>query len=62
MVPPLIPADGPLRIALLLESDGPGGAEVMLLHLAEELRRRGHQVLPIGPAGRAGWLGACPDA
>ncbi|HEY9514722.1 MAG TPA: glycosyltransferase family 4 protein [Gemmatimonadaceae bacterium] len=57
MVPPLIPADGPLRIALLLESDGPGGAEVMLLHLAEELRRRGHQVLPIGPAGRAGWLG-----
>jgi glycosyltransferase involved in cell wall biosynthesis len=30
----------------------------MLLNLAEELRRRGHEVLPIGPAGRAGWLGA----
>ncbi len=49
---------GALRIALLLESDGPGGAEVMLLHLAEELRRRGHEVLPVGPANRTGWLGA----
>ena len=57
MVSPLIPAEGPLRVALLLESDGPGGAETMLLNLAEELRRRGHEVLPIGPAGRAGWLG-----
>ncbi len=44
-------------IALLLESDGPGGAEYMLLHLAEELRRRGHDVLPVGPADRSGWLG-----
>jgi glycosyltransferase involved in cell wall biosynthesis len=49
-------ADRPLRIAMMLESDGPGGAEVMVLHLAEELRRRGHFVLPIGPAGRTGWL------
>ena len=57
MVSPLIPAQGPLRVALLLESDGPGGAETMLLNLADELRRRGHEVLPIGPAGRAGWLG-----
>lgn len=57
MVSPLIPAHGPLRVALLLESDGPGGAETMLLNLADELRRRGHEVLPIGPAGRAGWLG-----
>ncbi|HEX6533142.1 MAG TPA: glycosyltransferase family 4 protein [Gemmatimonadaceae bacterium] len=48
----------PMRIALMLESDGPGGAEVMLLHLAEELRRRGHEVLPVGPANRVGWLGA----
>ena len=57
MVSPVIPAEGPLRVALLLESDGPGGAETMLLNLGEELRRRGHEVLPIGPAGRAGWLG-----
>jgi glycosyltransferase involved in cell wall biosynthesis len=43
-------------IALLLESDGPGGAEQMLLHLAEELRRRGHEVVPVGPAAGCGWL------
>lgn len=47
----------PLRIALMLESDGPGGAEMMLLQLAGELRRRGHAVLPVGPADRVGWLG-----
>src|SRR5581483_9678464 len=46
----------PLRVALLLESDGPGGAEMMLLHLAEELRRRGHEVLPVGPDNKSGWL------
>lgn len=46
----------PLRVALMLESDGPGGAEVMLLHLAEELRRRGHSVLPVGPRDGSGWL------
>jgi len=44
------------RIALLIESDGPGGAEVMLLHLAEEMRRRGHSVLHVGPEHGAGWL------
>jgi glycosyltransferase involved in cell wall biosynthesis len=49
-------ADRPLRIAMMLESDGPGGAEVMVLRLSEELRQRGHSVLPIGPAGRTGWL------
>jgi glycosyltransferase involved in cell wall biosynthesis len=43
-------------IALMLESDGPGGAEQMLLHLAEELRRRGHEVVPVGPATGCGWL------
>ena len=31
-----IAADGPLRIALMLETDGPGGAESVLLQLAEE--------------------------
>jgi glycosyltransferase involved in cell wall biosynthesis len=45
-------------IALMLESDGPGGAEHMLLHLAEELRRRGHDVVPVGPAQGRGWLAA----
>ncbi len=58
MVPPLILPEGPLRVALLLESDGPGGAETMLLNLGEELRRRGHEVLPIGPADKSGWLAA----
>jgi glycosyltransferase involved in cell wall biosynthesis len=43
-------------IALMLESDGPGGAEVLLLQLAEELRRRGHDVVPVGPERGVGWL------
>lgn len=45
-----------MRVAMLLESDGPGGAERMLLHLAEELRRRGHWVSPVGPVEGCGWL------
>jgi glycosyltransferase involved in cell wall biosynthesis len=45
-----------LRIALLCESGEPGGAERMLLQLAEELRRRGHDVLPLGPVGADPWL------
>lgn len=49
---------GPARIALMLESDGPGGAETMLLHLAEALRARGHTVCPVGPAEGEGWLPA----
>jgi hypothetical protein len=51
-------ADAPqaLRIAIMIETDGPGGAEVMLLQLSEELKRRGHQVTPIGPEKGAGWL------
>lgn len=48
----------PLRIAMMLESDGPGGAEVVVLHLAEELRRRGHTIIPVGPRQGVGWLGA----
>jgi glycosyltransferase involved in cell wall biosynthesis len=43
-------------IALMLESDGPGGAETLLLHLAGELRRRGHEVVPVGPDDGCGWL------
>ncbi len=48
----------PRTIALMLESDGPGGAEVLLLQLAEELRRRGHTIVPVGPEHGVGWLGA----
>jgi glycosyltransferase involved in cell wall biosynthesis len=43
-------------VALLLESDGPGGAEYMVLRLALELRERGYRVCPIGPAAGCGWL------
>lgn len=46
-----------LRIAMMLESDGPGGAEMMVLRLSEELRRGGHTVVPVGPARGVGWLG-----
>jgi glycosyltransferase involved in cell wall biosynthesis len=45
-------------VALMIESDGPGGAERMLLQLAGELRRRGHTVVPVGPAVGCGWLAA----
>ena len=47
----------PRRIALMLESDGPGGAETMLMQMAEELRRRGHHVVCVGPDNGCGWLG-----
>ncbi|HEV7594618.1 MAG TPA: glycosyltransferase family 4 protein [Gemmatimonadaceae bacterium] len=46
-----------LRIAMMLESDGPGGAEMMVFRLSEELRERGHTILPVGPANGIGWLG-----
>jgi glycosyltransferase involved in cell wall biosynthesis len=46
-----------LRIAMMLESDGPGGAEMMVFRLSEELRRRGHTIVPVGPANGIGWLG-----
>ena len=45
-------------VALMIESDGPGGAEIVLLHLAEGLRSRGFRVLPILPSDGCGWLGA----
>ncbi|PYO47010.1 MAG: hypothetical protein DMD72_11210 [Gemmatimonadetes bacterium] len=47
----------PLRIAMMLESDGPGGAEMMVFRLSEELRRRGHVIVPVGPKHGIGWLG-----
>ena len=46
----------PLRIAMMLESDGPGGAEMMIFRLAQQLRERGHTVVPVGPADGCGWL------
>jgi len=53
----IAPAERPLRIALMIECDGPGGAEIMMLDLATELRRRGHTVLPVNLANGTGWLG-----
>ncbi|MDQ6926839.1 MAG: glycosyltransferase family 4 protein [Candidatus Eremiobacteraeota bacterium] len=46
----------PLHIALATESDGMGGAETMLAHLARGLRTRGHQVDLLVPAHGSGWL------
>lgn len=43
-------------IALMLESDAPGGAEIFLLHSAEELRKRRHHVVPVLPSWKTGWL------
>lgn len=52
---PRVP-DGPLRIAMSIETVQLGGAETVVLQLSQELRARGHVVLPIGPAGRDGWM------
>jgi glycosyltransferase involved in cell wall biosynthesis len=42
---------------MMVETTGPGGAEVVMLQLSEELRRRGHTVCVIGPDGsRSDWL------
>jgi glycosyltransferase involved in cell wall biosynthesis len=38
------PADSKARIALAIESSGPGGAEQIVLHLAEALRQMGHAI------------------
>ena len=46
----------PLSIALMNETVGLGGAERVVLQLAEELRARGHRVTPVVSAGRDGWL------
>jgi Glycosyltransferase len=42
---------------MMLESDEPGGAEMMVFRLSEELRRRGHTIVPVGPEHGVGWLG-----
>lgn len=46
------------RVALLIESDGPGGAESVVLALADGLRERGAAVLPVVFADGEGWLTA----
>ena len=46
----------PMRIGMMIETDGPGGAEVVLIQLSEELRRRGHTVIEVGPKEGKGWL------
>ena len=52
------PARRPLTVALLTETGVLGGAERMIVGLAEELRRRGHRVVPIVPRDekRGVWL------
>jgi glycosyltransferase involved in cell wall biosynthesis len=45
-----------MRIAMMIESDGPGGAETMMFRLAEEMRRRGHTVVLVGKRNGTGWL------
>lgn len=42
-----------MRIALMTETTGPGGLETRLVILAEELRDRGHEVVPIIPSAPA---------
>jgi glycosyltransferase involved in cell wall biosynthesis len=49
--------DKGLRIAMMLDSDGPGGAEMMVFRLSEELRQGGHTVVPVLPRDGVGWLG-----
>lgn len=46
----------PLNIAMMIETDGPGGAEVVFIQLSEELRRRGHKIYVVGPERGQGWL------
>ena len=47
---------GPLRIAQMLESGGPGGAETVLLQLSDELHSRGHQIIPVRCRDGETWL------
>jgi glycosyltransferase involved in cell wall biosynthesis len=48
--------ENPKRIALLAETGGAGGAERMMVHLGDELLRRGHEVIPVLPNGRNPWM------
>lgn len=44
-----------MRIALMIETDGQAGAEIMCLDLGRALRERGHEVHYVGPAHNEGW-------
>lgn len=44
------------RVGLLIETDGPGGAESMFLTLSRGLRQRGMDVRPVVLGGGMGWL------
>jgi glycosyltransferase involved in cell wall biosynthesis len=48
---------GPLRIAHLIESDGPGGAEMVVVRLASALQEGGMQNVAFLPEHGEGWLG-----
>lgn len=48
--------DSPLTIAQMLESGGPGGAETVLLQLSDELRARGHRIVPVRMPDGETWL------
>ncbi len=45
-----------MKIALLLETDGPGGTETMVQDLALGLLDRGLSVVPVLPNRKVGWL------
>jgi hypothetical protein len=45
-----------LRVAQLLESDGPGGAENVVVHLSRRLHQGGAGVVVYVPARGQGWL------
>ena len=47
-----------MKLAHLIECDGPGGAERMLASLANELQVAGHPGVAFVPARREGWLEA----
>ena len=48
--------DGPLVIAVMIETVIMGGAEMVVFQLCEELLARGHEVHPVVPLGHEGWL------
>lgn len=50
------PSGQPMAIAMMIETVGLGGAEMVVAQLAEALRARGHRVEPVVPDGREGWL------
>src|SRR5260370_11647069 len=47
---------GGLCIAHLIETNGPGGAERMLVHMVQELQDSGCRNIVITPAGGEQWL------